>query len=80
MLKKVNTIPIKIGILGMLLLRIQMPQNSKNINNFLRLDTTNDPLTGDLEIYKADPEMRLTDRIPNNAGMFDIFSFRSTSR
>lgn len=30
-------------------------------STFLKLDTTNDPLTGNLEISKADPEMRLTD-------------------
>ena len=29
-------------------------------SNMLRLDTTNDPLTGNLEISKADPELRLT--------------------
>ncbi len=32
-----------------------------NENDFLRLDTTNGPLTGDLELNKADPELRLTD-------------------
>jgi len=30
-------------------------------DNYLRLDTSNDPLTGNLEISKADPEIRLTD-------------------
>lgn len=30
-------------------------------STYLKLDTTNDPLTGDLEISKADPESRLTD-------------------
>ena len=32
-----------------------------NENIYLKLDCTNDPLTGDLEISKADPEIRLTD-------------------
>jgi hypothetical protein len=31
------------------------------VGTFLKLDTSNDPLTGNLEISKADPELRLTD-------------------
>lgn len=33
---------------------------------WLRLDTTNDPLTGNLEIQKADPEIKLTDTGDSN--------------
>ena len=33
---------------------------------WLRLDTANDPLSGDLIIQKADPEMRLTDTGDSN--------------
>lgn len=42
-------------------MKIKINRSSGGDGDFLRLDTTNDPLTGDLGISKSDPEMRLTD-------------------
>jgi len=50
---------------------------------FLRLDTSNDPLTGDLEISKADPEIKQTDSTTGNVftqTLGTIQNFELTSR